>query len=88
MSKITFIPTFSRLSVIALILASSLLSLHIQADTEPVDLFALSLEELMSMELTGSTLIPESINTVPAAVTVFSHQQLKNMGVDSLDGRY
>jgi len=45
----------------------------------------MSLEELTQVEITGSTLTPENINTVPSAVTVFTHQQIERLGLDSLD---
>jgi outer membrane receptor protein involved in Fe transport len=47
--------------------------------------FALSLEELLQVEVTGSTLTSENIRTVPSAVTVFTHQEIQRMGVDTLD---
>jgi len=48
-------------------------------------LFALSLEELLRVKVTGSTLTPIELKTVPSAVTVFTHQQITNLGLDSLD---
>ncbi len=48
-------------------------------------LFVLSLEELLKIKVTGSTLTPKELKTVPAAVTVFTHRQITNMGLDSLD---
>ncbi len=48
-------------------------------------LFLLSLEELLKVKVTGSTLTDESLKSVPASVSVFSHDQIKNMGLDSLD---
>jgi len=44
----------------------------------------MSLEELMQVEITGSTLTPESLKTAPSAVTVFTQQELKRMGLDTL----
>lgn len=49
------------------------------------DLFTISLDELMQIEITGSTLTPKSLRTVPSAVTIFTHQEIKRMGLDSLD---
>jgi len=48
-------------------------------------LFSLSLEELLAIKVTGSTLTPKELKTVPAAVTVFTHKQIMNLGLDSLD---
>ena len=48
-------------------------------------LFVLSLEELLKIKVTGSTLTPKELKTVPAAVTVFTHRQIRNLGLDSLD---
>jgi len=48
-------------------------------------LFSMSLEELLQVRVSGSTLTSESLSTVPAAVTVFTHQEIKEMGLDYLD---
>lgn len=39
----------------------------------------------MNVEVTGSTLTPENVRTVPAAVTVYTHQELKRLGLDALN---
>jgi len=52
-------------------------------DTEA--LFSMSLVELMQVKVTGSTLTPENLKTVPSAVTVFTHEEIRRMGLDSLD---
>ncbi len=57
----------------------------LQAKDQIDSFLSMSLEELMQVEITGSTLTPESLNTVPSAVTVFTHQQITRMGLDSLD---
>lgn len=44
----------------------------------------LDLEELLQVPVTGSTLSSESIKTVPAAVTVFTREQLDRLGFDYL----
>jgi outer membrane receptor protein involved in Fe transport len=44
----------------------------------------ISLEELMQITIVGSTLTDESIKTVPSAVTVFTQEQIKQMGFDYL----
>ena len=48
-------------------------------------LFSLSLEELLKIQVTGATLTPQSLKTVPSAVTVFRHHDIKRLGLDSLD---
>jgi len=48
-------------------------------------LFKLSLEDLLKVKITGSTLTPKELKTVPSAVTVFTHKEIKNMGLDTLD---
>jgi outer membrane receptor protein involved in Fe transport len=37
------------------------------------------------MEITGSTLTPETLKTVPAAVTLFTYKEIQRMGLDTLD---
>jgi outer membrane cobalamin receptor len=49
------------------------------------DLYALSLSELMNITVTGTTLTKERLLRAPSAVTVFTRQQIRQMGVDSLD---
>lgn len=48
------------------------------------DYLNMDLDQLLQIPVTGSTLRDESLKTVPAAVTVFTHDQLKKMGVDYL----
>jgi len=52
---------------------------------EEIDYFSLTFEELMKVTVYGSTHTDENINTVPSAVTVFSHNEIQQMGLDSLD---
>jgi len=52
---------------------------------QALDFFSLSLEELMHIEITGATLTSQDINTAPSAVTVFNHQQIKRLGLSTLD---
>lgn len=44
----------------------------------------MDLEQLMQVPVTGSTLRDESLKTVPAAVTVFTREQLNRLGIDYL----
>jgi len=48
------------------------------------DIFDLSLEDLLDVEVTGSTLKANSQLDVPSAVTVFTFKQLEGMGLDSV----
>jgi len=48
------------------------------------DYLNLSIEDLLDVSVTGSTLREESLETVPSAVTVFTRQQIDAMGVDYL----
>jgi outer membrane receptor protein involved in Fe transport len=45
----------------------------------------MSLEELMQVEIFGSTLTPEALTVVPSSVTVFTHEEIRRMGLDTLD---
>ncbi len=48
------------------------------------DYFDLSLDELLQVRITGSTLKNESYKTVPSPVTVFERKEIDNLGVDYL----
>ncbi|MEY4588955.1 MAG: hypothetical protein RL497_1031, partial [Pseudomonadota bacterium] len=48
------------------------------------DLLEMSLEELMQVKVSGATLRHESIKNVPSAVTVFTAEQIDQMGMDYL----
>lgn len=67
-----------------LIVVLIIFSRPVNALNEGKDFFSMSLEELMQVEITGSTLTPESLKTAPSAVTVFTQQELKRMGLDTL----
>jgi len=73
------------LLVLPLLLAGFLPISPLWAAANIDHLFALSLEELLRVKVTGSTLTPIELKTVPSAVTVFTHQQITNLGLDSLD---
>jgi outer membrane cobalamin receptor len=45
----------------------------------------MSLDELMRVDVVGSTLTPENLMKVPSSVTVFTHEEIKRMGLDTLD---
>lgn len=48
------------------------------------DYLAMDLEQLLQVNVTGSTLRDESLKTVPAVVTVFTREQLDVLGLDYL----
>lgn len=48
------------------------------------DYLDMDLEQLMQVPVTGSTLRDESLKTVPAAVTIFTREQLDRLGMDYL----
>lgn len=54
---------------------------HADEDLAYLDL---NLEQLLDVPVTGSTLTEESLKTVPAAVSVFTHAQIERLGVDYL----
>lgn len=54
------------------------------AAREKAAVLDMSLEQLMRLPITASTLTDESLKTVPSAVTVFHHAQIARMGVDYL----
>ncbi len=56
-----------------------------KSETDSSRLRSMSLEELMQVKVTGSTLTAEELKTVPAAVTVFTHEEIKRMGLETLD---
>jgi len=58
---------------------------QLKAEESFDEILSLSLEELLQIKITGSTLTQENRQTVPAAVTVYSYEELKGMGLDYLD---
>ena len=68
----------------AFVLCFIFLAQSIMADQSD-ELFSMSLEELLQIKVTGSTLTQENLLSVPAAVTVFSYDEIKRMGLDYLD---
>lgn len=49
------------------------------------DLLSLSLEELLQLKITSSTLTDESLKTVPASVTLFTYAQIQQLGINTLE---
>lgn len=48
------------------------------------DLYSMSLQELMELEISSSTLTSKTLLSVPASVTVFTRDQIRDMGADYL----
>jgi len=71
--------------IITIITLTSSLHANEISDAEIDYLFSLSLEELMTIKVIGSTLTPSELKTVPSSVTVFTHEEIKRMGFDSLN---
>lgn len=69
-------------TVFALMIISDLS--HAEFYEKPEDLFSLSLQDLMELEITSSTLTRKNLLSVPASVSVFTRQQIRNMGADYL----
>lgn len=54
---------------------------------EPItfeDYLAMPLEELLNLPITGSTLTEKNIRTVPSSVTVFTREQIRQLGINYL----
>lgn len=45
---------------------------------------SLSLDELLNIRLTSSTLYDESIRSVPSSMTVYTHEQIRDLGLGTL----
>ncbi len=75
-NKFTFIRCALALFTTALTSAKTL--------AEDDSYLSMDLEQLLQVPVTGSTLRGESILTVPAAVSVFTHDQIENLGIDYL----
>ncbi|MDP3695876.1 MAG: TonB-dependent receptor, partial [Desulfocapsaceae bacterium] len=74
------------LSFVTLLLPFCEASITLADTTEDVqnNPFAMSLEQLMQVEITGATLTEKSLKNVPAAVTVFTHAEISRLGMDYL----
>ncbi|OUR88710.1 hypothetical protein A9Q81_23100 [Gammaproteobacteria bacterium 42_54_T18] len=71
--------------IISILCASAFNSMAFQVKNNIDYLFNLSLEELLKVKVTGSTLTPKELKIVPSAVTMFTHQEINNLGLDTLD---
>ncbi len=55
------------------------------ADSKMKALLNLTLEELLQIKVVGSTLAEESLHSVPSSVTVVTHAQIRQLGVNTLE---
>jgi len=68
-----------------LLLIASLFTASLHADVELDKLFNMSIEELLQVEIEGSTRTHQSLLTVPSSVTVFTHEEITRMGATTLN---
>ncbi|MDF1880865.1 TonB-dependent receptor [Sulfurimonas sp. MAG313] len=73
----------SSLNILFLSYLLCIPSLH--ADSELDNLLAMSIEELLQVEIQGSTRTQQSLLTVPSSVTVFTHEEINNLGATTLN---
>ncbi|GGY66440.1 hypothetical protein GCM10011613_07960 [Cellvibrio zantedeschiae] len=73
-----------RTQIHKLILAVSASCACVCARGDEGNYLTMELDQLLQVPVTGSTLRDESLKTVPAAVTIFTHDQLEKLGQDYL----
>jgi len=66
------------------ILAVTVLLSCMQVAAEDEEYLNMELEQLLQVPVTGSTLRDQSLKSVPAVVSVYTHEQLERMGIDYL----
>lgn len=73
------------LALLAIALLSTCFSPRAKSDdSNSVNVYQLSIEELQKVKVVTSTRTSEYLSEVPASITVFSQRELKRMGVDFL----
>ena len=87
MIKLVFNPTLSvgGQSRAGFTRAALLVCMLVSFSTNAEDYLEMELEELLQVNITGSTLRSESLKTVPSAVTVFTYEQISALGFDYLN---
>jgi outer membrane receptor protein involved in Fe transport len=69
-----------------ILIACTLLGLVLPVTAKTsVNYLSMSLEELTQIKVTSSTLTKESLKTVPASITLFTRQQIQQLGVNTLE---
>ena len=76
----TYVPYFVFFCCLAMVGRIS----YASHELDPNQLFSLSLQELMELEITSSTLTSKNLRSVPASVSIFTRDQIRNMGADYL----
>jgi len=74
----------STAHAVSLVLAC-LISTSVYSEDESKPRNILSLDELRKIKVIGSTLTPLALETVPSAVSVFTHEDISKMGIETLD---
>jgi iron complex outermembrane receptor protein len=69
---------------LSLILLTSFLNLFAQTDTTEVDLWGLSIEELMNVQVVTASKKAESLSDAPSIISAVTQQDIEKMGVTSL----
>lgn len=59
-----------------LVIIVLLVSFNVYSDDEPIDLFSLTLEELMELKVDTGNLVKKSIKNSPSAITVITQEQI------------
>jgi outer membrane receptor protein involved in Fe transport len=74
----------SRFWVTAIILTCTLEAVA-QADDQEVNLFSLSLEEVLALKIESASKRPEQISEIPASVVIITRQDIERMGYATLE---
>lgn len=69
----------------AIIFSSAFLFITPKVAISSENLLHLPLEELLKIRVTSSTLINESLKTVPASITIFTRAQIQQLGINNLE---
>ncbi len=69
----------------ALLLLTLTMPMRLYAQAEFESIYSLSLAELTQVNVAGATLTPKALRAVPSAATVFTHSDITQLGLDSLD---
>ena len=74
-----------RSATLAALLAGIALACPVQVSATQQDLFELSLEELGNIAITGPTLTKKKLSNVPASVTVFTRDEIRQLPVSTIE---
>lgn len=76
--------TNTRSLVAGVTVAFTILCAQAEDNDTHLNLFSLSLDQLINVKISGSTLTDEPLINVPSAVTVFNREQIKRLGLGTL----